>query len=239
MTAGDEIHPETQSAGDAVSQESLPVTEVRRASRGTPWSRGIRLAKIQSGRFVHSVVMSLRERLPSKVAAAKNGIAILKRAAETVFRYAKSHRKLSAVAGCLLIAAVAFAWKYPHNTPEEPAAERPGLVLDDVKVFPPQEGRDSRPSDSTDDRQRASEPGRFPQGDSRFAAGPQFPNVAATKGPELSTPMPPTPRAVWLLGTIEDADQAESRVQSAGHVELPYTSRQTGMSNVPRVLSHR
>lgn len=229
-------HDEAPSSTHAPTR--VVVSERRRRSSETPWTRRIRVARIRCGRFAHSLSMSLRHLLPGTAGA--NRMAFFKRACGAAVQNANSHRKLAAVGGCLLLAAVVLTWKERPAAPARPAAEAPAVVLDKVKVFPPPESRDLPSSDSADRPPMGTEPGRFPPVTAHRSAGPEFPAENDATGAKPVAATPRTPRAVWLSGTIEDVEQPAPRIQSTGHVERPFRPRPApGLMVAPSARNRR
>lgn len=232
QTAGAAASPELVHA----AEQSVPVKAAApRRSWGTPWSRSLRVVRIQSGRVVHALSMLLRRRLPLQAVIGQNRFAGVKRVVGVALRYADGRRKRVAICGCLVLAMLLFVLNVRPEPPVKPVAQSPAVVLDEVKIFPPPDSRDLPKSDAS----RGPEPGRFPPGDATLASGPQFPTAADAAGGGVSRPMPPASRAVWLVGTIEEVERSETPVRSVGHVELPFTSRQSGAPDVPRALHRR
>jgi len=214
----------------------LPGAATKRAGRRRPasrWSWWIRLARIQFRRTAHRIVRLFRRRSSLPEVPPHDRILAIKRAVMSTIRSVNDHRKAVAVVGLLLAAAAVMNWKDGEPAPAKPAVEKPVVILDDVKVFPPRDGRESPRGTGFQPVRETPRPDRAENANS----GSDLSSHGRVGNPSHGAPAPRQAprRPVWFTGTIEEVDPAESRVRAAGHTELPFTARPTRLADAPHV----
>jgi hypothetical protein len=214
-----------------------PVAAAKRARGKQPasrWSRWIRLARIQTGWTAHRIVRLFRRRSKSPEAPRHDRSSVVKRAITAAIRCVNGHRKTAVAVGLVLFAAAIANWKAREPSPARPTVAKPVVVLDDVKVFPPPDGRKSLRGTGF---QPVRETPRSDRAENANSGSDSSPRLGRVRNPShgASAPMPATRRPVWLKGTIEEVDQSESRIRAAGHTELPFTSHPRGLADPPHV----
>ena len=215
----------------ALQETATGSTTVPTKKRNSGLSRILRVSKISFGRIVHS--LSMRFRLSQR-----NGQWWTRFRSAIGKLFAIKRRRSAAIGGIVLAACVVFLVVKERTTQIPYTVEPTPIVLDEVKVFPPNQGNtqlESGVGKRTGIGRRKSHSSLG--GDGRrtedHVPGPAFPRLP-DRG--VSEPMPSIPRAAWLTGTIEETDRPASAVRPASYAELPFTHHGGGLLETPQVL---
>ena len=198
----------------------------------TPAANRLRVARILVGRCRHSLALACR-RWWSAIRKRQMSwlIAGLRQRIRALIAVAGRHpRKTAIIVGAVLCTVIAARWKSGSPKPDdtmEGAGDTPKLGT--VVVYPPDPkaksaAPDAAPGKTADNFPGPSKPGPANKVQSSNPQG-QFPANTGIEPSPFPSRTPPTPRAVWLTGKIEELRETPRTVRPTSHIDVPMSGK--------------
>ena len=216
-----------QTAEERATQSPVDTAKLVSRSQMQRWRR---VARIQVARAVLHCRFSLRELARGDASAVVKTIHNLRLIGRQVRK-----RPVTSLTALVLILGGGYYF-YPESSEEKPSSTDGDqqVVLDDVKVFPPQQPSAKSPQPVPEKSPAKFEPGYqvaksvSPEPIEKTAGGPRLlgPQFPVEAKPVTAThtrnhqpdPQPvQTQRAVWFTGTVEDPDTDTTRLRPIAH----------------------